>query len=261
MEKLNIIVLTQEEHFFIPKNIFKASKVANVKCIVNNVTKSSLSNRTVDFLKWFGLLQFTKMGVLVVLRRLMSKIDRLTNYRTFDGQNSIKDMAGYLGVDYKEVLDVNSEEFADYVISNNIDLVVSYSAPQIIHEKLLSIPKHGIINVHGSLLPDYRGALPSFWYLHKNEKYGGATVHYMSKKIDDGDIILQEKTDISHCNSMFELMGVTKEIGGELIVKAIGQIQNGCVNSQKNDTENGSYYSFPKLEEAKEFRKNGNRLV
>ena len=201
------------------------------------------------------------MGILVVVKRIMSLLDRLTNYKTFNGENSIKDMAGYLGIDYKEISDVNSDEFADYVKKNDIDLIVSYSAPQIIREKLLNIPKHGIINVHGSLLPDYRGALPSFWYLYKDEKYGGATVHYMSKKIDDGDIILQEKTDVSHCKSMFELMGLTKRIGGELIVKAIREIQDGNVNSRKNDTENGSYYSWPKLEEAKEFRRNGNRLI
>ncbi|MFO7523827.1 MAG: formyltransferase family protein, partial [Ignavibacteriaceae bacterium] len=171
-EKLNIIVLTQEEHFFIPRNIFKASKVANVKCVVNNITKSSLTNKRSDFLKWFGIAQFAKMGILVVIKKIMSLIDRLANYKTFKGENSIKDMAGYLGVDYKEISDVNSDEFADYVKKNNIDLIVSYSAPQIVREKVLSIPKYGIINVHGSLLPEYRGALPSFWYLYKNEKFG-----------------------------------------------------------------------------------------
>lgn len=87
------------------------------------------------------------------------------------------------------------------------------------------------------------------------KKLGGATVHYMSAKIDDGDIIEQGKVDLSDCDSMFQIMKKTKEIGGELMVKAIQNIQNGNVNRRKNDTTKGRYFTWPTEEQAHEFRR------
>ena len=141
------------------------------------------------------------------------------------------------------------------------DLIISYSAPQIIKAELLSVPKYGVINVHGALLPDYRGCLPSFWYLYNGEKLGGATVHYMSAKLDDGDIIAQGSVDISDCKSMFRLMKKTKTVGGELMVKAVREIADGTAERRKNETEKGSYYTWPTVEQAKEFRRKGKRLI
>ena len=83
----------------------------------------------------------------------------------------------------------------------------------------------------------------------------------MSAKIDDGDIIEQGSVDISDCKSMFELMKRTKTIGGELMVKAIEDIGNGTVERRKNETEKGSYFTWPTDEQAKEFRRKGKRLI
>ena len=121
--------------------------------------------------------------------------------------------------------------------------------------------KYGVINVHGSLLPDFRGCLPSFWYLYCGEKTGGATVHYMSAKIDDGDIIEQGSVDLSDCKTMFQEMKKTKALGGELMVKAIQKISDGTVKSRKNNTEKGRYFTWPTVEQAKEFRRKGKRLI
>ena len=83
----------------------------------------------------------------------------------------------------------------------------------------------------------------------------------MSAAIDDGDIIMQDSVDISDCKSMFELMKKTKLLGGELMVKTIKEYEKGNVQSRKNDTEHGSYFSWPTVEQAREFRKQGKRLV
>ena len=141
------------------------------------------------------------------------------------------------------------------------DLIISFSAPQILKNEILSTAKFGVINVHGSLLPDYRGCLPSFWYLYNQEKIGGATVHYMSAKIDDGDIIEQGRTDISDCKSMFQIMKKTKTLGGELMLQAIQDIQNGTAKRIPNETEKGRYFTWPTVEQAREFRKRGGRLI
>ena len=114
--------------------------------------------------------------------------------------------------------------------------------------------------MHGALLSNYRGCMPSFWYLYSDEKVGGATVHYMSADIDDGDICLQGRVDISDCKTMFQLMKKTKELGGELIVESIRRIADGTLTPRPNDTKNGSYFSWPSVEQAKTFRRRGKRL-
>ena len=257
---LRIMVMTQNDDFFIPHNIKKLMDTADVIDVVEIDCKSSLSNKLRDYYEWFGFVQCAKMGFKKIYRSVQRIIDRKRNYKYLSGECSVYDIAKANNVHYMKITNSNAPDYIKYVRSRKPDLIVSYSAPQVIKEELLSIPKHGIINVHGSLLPDYRGLLPSFWYLYNDEKVGGATVHYMSEKIDDGDIILQEKVDISNCKSMFQVMTKTKQLGGELIVKAVKNIACCNVNSRPNVVSEGSYYTWPTKEEGKKFRKKGYRL-
>lgn len=259
--KLKVIVLTQQDVFFIPTNILKASNVCDIVEIVDNKAKSSLDNKITDMIRWFGFFQCAKMGIKTYVRKIQDIIDIITGLKIYNGTCSIKSMSKKIGADFKVVNNVNSKKYVEHVKSLNPDLIISYSAPQIIKDELLNIPKYGILNVHGALLPNYRGCLPSFWYLFNDEKIGGATVHYMSKDIDDGDICVQKEIDISDCNTMFQIMKKTKLVGGEAMVEAIKNIQNGTLITKENDTENGSYFTWPTLEEAKEFRKKGKRLI
>lgn len=82
----------------------------------------------------------------------------------------------------------------------------------------------------------------------------------MSADIDDGDICMQQEIDISDCKTMFQLMRKTKEVGGELIVETIKKITSGELETRPNRTEEGSYYTWPTVEQAKEFRRRGKRL-
>lgn len=261
MEKLKVVVMTQNDRFFIPMNIYKASKVCCIQEVVEVNCKSSLNNKIEDYFKWFGLLQCIKMGIVTIWREVIRWIDVFTKYKYKKGFCSVKDIAKVLDVPHQVITNSNDKEFVQHIRSLEPDLIISYSAPQVIKEELLQIPKFGIINVHGSLLPDFRGTLPSFWHLYKDQKTGGATVHYMSSKIDDGMIIEQESIDISDCKTMFQLMKKTKELGGELMVRAINNITNNSVQVKPNDSEQGNYYSWPTVEQAKEFMKKGYRLI
>lgn len=260
-KKLRVIVLTQQDVFFIPTNIIKASRICDVLEVVDNKAKSSLDNKISDMVKWFGFFQCAKMGILTYLRKLQNIIDKITGLKAFGGICSIESAAERIGADFHTIINVNSKEYVEHVKSLKPDLIISYSAPQIIKNELLNIPKYGILNVHGALLPDYRGCLPSFWYLYNDEKMGGATVHFMSAEIDDGDICVQKKVDISDCKSMFQLMKKTKLAGGEAMVEAIKKVQDGTLTPRANNTENGSYFTWPTVEQAKKFRKKGYKLV
>lgn len=260
-DKLRTIVLTQQDFFFIPTNIIKASKVCEIIEVVDNHAKSSLDNKISDMVKWFGFFQCAKMGFKTYFRKLQNLLDKLSGSKLYGGTCSIEAAANIIGADFKVISNVNKKEYVEHVRKLNPDLIISFSAPQIIKPTLLSIPRYGILNVHGALLPNYRGCLPSFWYLFNEEKLGGATVHYMSADIDDGDICVQKSIDISDCKTMFQIMRKTKFIGGEAMVEAIERVTNGTLEPRKNDTKNGSYFTWPTVEQTKEFRKKGYKLV
>lgn len=260
-DKLRVIVLTQQDSFFIPANIIKASKVCEIIEVVDNHAKSSLDNKIFDMVRWFGFIQCAKMGFKTYFRKLQNFIDKLSGLKLYGGTCSIESAAKKIGADFQVISNVNKKEYVEHVRGLNPDLIISFSAPQIIKPTLLGIPRYGILNVHGALLPNYRGCLPSFWYLFNEERLGGATVHYMSADIDDGDICVQKSIDIIDCKTMFQLMKKTKIAGGEAMVEAIERVTNGTLEPRKNDTENGSYFTWPTVGQAKEFRKKGYRLV
>lgn len=258
---MKVVILTQADSFFIPKNIDKVAEICEVIEVVQIDSKGSLSNKLSDFLNWFGYLQIFKLGLRLVVRKLENTIDLLSGYKINHGFCSVKAIALKRRIPIQTIKNINDQSFINHINKVNPDLIVSYSAPQVIKEPLLSFPKYGIINVHGSLLPDYRGLLPSFWYLYNDEKTGGATVHYMSKNIDDGAIILQDKISLIGCKSMFEVMNRTKELGGNLMVDAIKQIKNQTLVIKPNNSSEGRYFTWPTIEQAKIFRGKGKRLI
>lgn len=89
----------------------------------------------------------------------------------------------------------NLNPLINALIDNNIDLGITYYFP-ILSERIFSIPYYGIINVHYSLLYSYQGPDPVEWQLYNNEKETGVSVHFITNKIDQGDIIVQEKIKI-----------------------------------------------------------------
>lgn len=261
MSKLRVVVMTQNDRFNIPRNIYKASKVCDMIEVVEIDCKGSLDNKIGDYFKWFGFLQCAKMGFVTIVREIEKYIDRLFGYKLAHGFCSVRDVAKSMRVPHRVINDSNGRDYLNHLEDLKPDLIISYSAPQVFKEELLNLPTHGVINVHGSLLPNYRGLLPSFWYLYNDEKVGGATVHYMSAMIDDGSIIEQASIDISDCKSMFKLMSKTKRLGGELMIKAIDEISNGTVKVRVNDTTQGSYFTWPTTEQAREFLRKGKRLI
>lgn len=258
---LKVIVMTQQDRFYIPKNIQKIIDNSEVLEIVNVDCKGSLQNRLKEFIKWFGCFQVGMMGVVTVLRSIAGKIDQITGYRLYKGLFGVEHVAKKNNVPYKIIHSSNSESFYKEVHELCPDIILSFSAPQVIEEPLLSCPKYGILNVHGSMLPDYRGCMPSFWYLFNEEEYGGATVHYMSAKIDDGDIVAQDKVYIGDCKSMFKLMERTKRVGGELMVKAIKSLETDGLERKPNIVAEGRYFTWPTAEQGRTFRSKGKRLI
>ncbi len=128
--------------------------------------------------------------VITLLRSLRSKSTNI----------NIKSICNQRNISLTEVFDVNDAKFCDDLKKEEYDLFISAAYPQIFLTNLLKIPMKGAVNFHPSALPRCRGAHPHYWALAKGEQYGGVTAHFMTEKIDDGDIIAQTKIPISRYN-------------------------------------------------------------
>jgi methionyl-tRNA formyltransferase len=127
-------------------------------------------------------------------------------------------------------------------------------------QSLLTLPRHGCINLHCSLLPRYAGLLPSFWVLYHHERQTGATVHYMDTRIDNGGILGQEVVPIEAGATMLDVIRTTKRVGGDLMVRVVQGIAAGAVSVKENREADGSYFGWPTIEQMRQFRRQGGRL-
>ena len=121
----------------------------------------------------------------------------------------------------------NNEEFKNEIRNLNPDIVCVVSYGKILPKSFLKIPKYGCINVHPSLLPKYRGSAPIQWSILNGDKETGVTIMYLNEKMDEGDIILQEKTEILDNETTGELWNRLSTIGARMLEEATNQIQEG----------------------------------
>ena len=130
--KLRVVVMTQADRFFIPRNIDKAAQVCEILEVVQVDCKSALENKTGDYLKWFGPWQCAKMGFVTVGREAEKYLDRLAGYRLFHGSCSVRDTAKKNRIPYRVITNSNDPAYVQHIRDLNPDLIISYSAPQII---------------------------------------------------------------------------------------------------------------------------------
>ena len=123
----------------------------------------------------------------------------------------------------------------------NPDLIAVVAYGRILPKDILELPKYGCINVHGSLLPKYRGAGPIQWSVIDGEPVTGVTTMYMGEGLDTGDMILKKETPIGENETYGELHDRLKEIGAEALVETIALIEQGKAPREKQDDSLSSY--------------------
>ncbi len=127
----------------------------------------------------------------------------------------------------------NNEEFLNTVKKINPDLICVVAYGKILPKELLEIPKMGCINVHGSLLPKYRGAAPIQWAVLNGDKKTGITTMYMNEGMDTGDMILKKEVQIGEDETTGELWERLSKIGAKLLVETVEKIEDGTAPREK----------------------------
>lgn len=118
-------------------------------------------------------------------------------------------------------------EFIEKIKELKPDVICVVAYGKILPKEILDIPQLGCINVHGSLLPKYRGAAPIQWAVINGDKETGITTMYMDVGMDTGDMILKEKVSIGENETTGDLWDRLSKIGGELLVKTLKLIEDG----------------------------------
>ncbi len=136
---------------------------------------------------------------------------------------------------------IKDAEIVEVLKSLNADLFVVVAYGQILSQEVLDIPKYGCINVHGSLLPKYRGAGPIQWSIINGEEKTGVTIMYMEKGLDSGDMILKSEILIEEDETYGTLHDKMSVVGAEALIKAVDLIEKGEDNAEPQNHELSTY--------------------
>lgn len=124
------------------------------------------------------------------------------------------------------------------------DILVVVAYGRILPDDILAVPKYGAINVHGSLLPKYRGAAPIQWAVLNGDKITGVTTMYLASEMDTGDIIYTAETEIGEYETSGGLFDRLKDMGAELLVKTLRDIDAGTAPRAPQDHSKASYVTM-----------------
>lgn len=158
---------------------------------------------------------------------------------------AIKSIAVESGIDVYQPDNVKCADAQKFLKNLNPDLFIVIAYGQILSQKILEIPKIFSVNLHASLLPQYRGAAPINWVIIKGEKITGITVIKMTKQMDAGPIILQRGMNISDEDTALTLEDKLSGEAGQLLLNTISSIEGNSYNLKPQDMDNISF--APKL--------------
>ena len=147
-------------------------------------------------------------------------------------ESEVKQYAKKNNIKILQPENLNDKEFINQIEAIQPDLIVVVAFRKLPFE-IFSIPKYGTINLHASLLPNYRGAAPINWCLINNEKKTGVTTFYINERIDQGDILLKEEIIISDEDDFGSLYLKLSSIGSKLLVKTINGIITNTLEASK----------------------------
>jgi methionyl-tRNA formyltransferase len=201
------------------------------------------------FLRYYRT--FGARGVVGLARRIARAKSRRSSIQAVCSQHTVP---------CSVVKDVNAPDFVNRLRASGTDLIVSVSCPQIFKRPLLETPKLGCLNIHGALLPQYRGVMPSFWMLANGERVAGVSIYFMNDRIDAGELCRQQAFEVDPDETLDGFLRWSKAVAAELLLEVLDEVEAGSADRVPLDLTKGSYYSWPDREAVRQFHAAGRRL-
>jgi methionyl-tRNA formyltransferase len=163
--------------------------------------------------------------------------------------SAVKQKAIELGLPVYQPEKIRAPEALDRLrdIASEIIVVVGYG--QIIPQTIIDLPRHGIVNVHSSLLPKYRGAAPMNWAIANGETTAGVTTMRIEKRLDAGDMLLKQETAIGPMETAPELAARLAPMGAALLIETLEGLAAGTITPEKQQEAEATYAPILKRED------------
>lgn len=190
---------------------------------------------------------YDKKGVEILA--VVCNRDKPTGRKQILTAPPVKQAAQELGIPVFQYDKIRSEGVED-LKKLAPDLMITCAFGQILSQEILDIPKFGVINIHASLLPKYRGASPIHYAILNGEKQTGITIMKTDIGIDTGDIIMQKTLNIGKNETCGELFTRLSALGAECIVDALDRVFNGTATFTRQDEKKATYTKTIKKEQA-----------
>ncbi len=196
---------------------------------------------------WKRLKKIWKIGLPGALNgiRIRSWFDGRELKKNID---DIEKLCHELHIPFEEVPAINNPRTIELMKSANADIGISLSNSYI-PKKVFSVPRFGMINIHGEVLPDFQNAQSIIWQIYENRPETGYTIHKIDNKIDTGDILLQEKYPIQFQDSLENtvrvMVEVTLEKAGKGLVKVINEFER--LSHDAKPQGKGKTYTTPSI--------------
>ena len=185
---------------------------------------------------------------------VVTQPDKMVGRKRIITPPPVKEISESLGLEVYQPYHIKEEY--QKVLDLKPDLIVTCAYGQILPEEILNYPKYGCINVHASLLPKLRGGAPIHHAIIDGYKETGITIMYMSRKMDQGDILTQVKTKIEDNDTLGTLEYRLSEMAKELLKETIPLLINGKLVPLKQNEEEATYgYNISREEEKIDFNK------
>ncbi len=165
--------------------------------------------------------------------------------------SAVEDLGRRLGLNVITSLNVNASPTLDVLRTFEPDIILVAAFGQILKEEILSLPKLGCFNVHGSLLPKYRGAAPVQRAIWDGETFTGITIQKVVRKLDAGDIVLKKEIAIEPEETAGQLMDRLAHLGGEALVESVRLIEAGKAHLTPQDESQVTYAKKIEKEDAR----------
>lgn len=252
---MRIFIITQDEPFYLYElledlilNFRPRHEIVGIACQSGSPFGKNLSftKRCLATYQIFGAWFFVYFGIKLIFRKYIKK-------------RTISHLCKHYDVElYYQSGSINTTSFRTIISELRCDVGISVSGKEIFKELLISTFPKGILNLHTSKLPSYRGLMPVFWALKNGEKAIGVSVFKVDSGIDTGQLLIQKIYPVYERN-LDRVIRDTKGIGATALVEAVDTLLNN--NDEKIvSSAPSSYNSFPTRDEVIQFKKRGNRL-
>lgn len=177
------------------------------------------------------------------VKLVVSQPDKPQGRKQILTASPVKQLALQYNVDVYQPQSLKNDEAYTKIASLSPDFIVVSAYGKILPQRILDIPKYGCVNLHGSLLPKYRGAAPIQWSVINGDKKTGVTTMLMNAGLDTGDILLVSEKQISENETAGEVFDALALLCPELLFKTLEGLYNGEIIPIKQNDEEANYVS------------------